>query len=297
LPPLFWWVKIKGVFVNYPLTTQKIQIVVFNMIKKIFSVIFALALCVCSVSPATVFADDATAEKVEKIISGDQDYLVLAVLGAKESNRSFDVTVYDIIGSTGDEEEGAEADIEKVFPNSINVYGIDSYMYIDSDDYSRNPIKGDNVLISIERVNEDNYNVKNGIFLVDSIAREQFRFEIPEVMSGTPEKNELSALWVYVYTNGEIDDITIKKDCIVYSRGEKKEEIDILDTRGIKLVDEFGDPISSEDGAYSELQNGGSASKEVGQSKWKLVSVILVIGLIMGVFFVKFIKKFDKRFE
>ena len=264
------------------------------MLKKLLSAFFSIVLCLGVIIPRSASADVNTAKKIESIIDGQQDFLVMASLGNKDA-RYFDVEVVEVIGNFDELSDDQKASMEKRFENSINVSGIDSYMYFSDDD--DNPRTGDNVLISINHTGGDNYAVKNGVFRVDSAGREQFKFEVPERIKGTAEQNELTALYVYVYTNGHIDDISIKEDGVSYKEDGKEEFSAKADNVGIKLLDEFGDPTHGNNNNYPELTSPGTGETESVQSKWKLVLIIVVGGMVLGVFFVKVVKNFDKRFN
>ena len=273
---------------------RSLQVRLCFIMKKILSVVFVLMLCVGLIIPQLVFADNLTNQKIESIINGNQDFLVLASLGNKDSNY-FDVQVVDVIGDFSEYTEEEQTALESRFSKSITVSGIESYVYFGEND--DNPRTGDNVLISLSYISGDSYSVKNGVFRVDSAGREQFRFEVPERLNGSVEQNELTALYVYVYTNGHISDITVKNDGVSYKEDGKDKFSAMSDNVGIKFLDEFGDPANVENDAYPELQNGANGAGNKQQSKWKLVVVIVVLGLITGAFFVKLVQKFDKRFE
>lgn len=264
------------------------------MIKKLLSVVFVLILCVALIIPQLVFADNISNQKIQSIISGSQDFLVLASLGNKDSNY-FDVQVIDVIGDFSEYTEEEKTALQNRFSKSITVSGIESYVYFTENDDS--PRTGDNVLISLSYLSGDSYSVKNGVFRVDSAGREQFRFEVPERLNGSVEQNELSALYVYVYTNGHISDITVKGDGVSYKEDGKDKFAAMSDNVGIKFLDEFGDPANVESEAYPELQAGNNGNGNKQQSKWKIVVIIVVLGLVTGTFFVKLTQKFDKRFE
>lgn len=266
-----------------------------------------MVICVCSLIPTCVFADKVTNKKINNIIKGNQDFLILATLGEKRDN-CFDVKVYDVIGNPEFTDEERKEYVLEEFPNSINVYGIDSYMYISEytgeNGNHRNPRKGDNVLISVDIAGDDGYDVKYGVFLVDSTDITEFSFEVPQGgIKNKSEQNELCALWVYAHTKGSISDITISaegENIYKKSKSGKEEELEFSYEDVFVYYDEFGESVITDNSTYSELQTSKTKSENANapqKSKWKLVVVILGVGMILGVFFVKFTKKFDKRFE
>ena len=263
------------------------------MLKKISALVVLVALFTALIVPTGVYADDNSKRKVENIISGKQDYLVFASLGSKDASF-FDVQVMNVVGADSEMSDEDKYALERRFKESISVSGIDSYMYFgDNDD---KPRTGDNILLSIDHMGGDDYAVRNGVFRVDSVSYDQFRFEVPEALSGTDEMYELGALYTYVYTNGEIKNISIKKDGVYYKGIEDKDYTKQSEGIGVSFLDEFGDPTQDTESRYPELRHPAHDERNT-DSKWELVMAILVLGLVSGAVFVKILKKFDKRYD
>ncbi len=264
------------------------------MIKKFLAIfmtgVFTL---LCSLS-GTVFADNNSQRKIEDIIAGRQDYLVFASLGNKDTSF-FDVQVMGVIGNDDNLTDQEKEDLEKRFEKSINISGIDSYMYFGENDDK--PRTGDNVLVSMNHTGQDNYIVKNGVFKVDSVSIEQFRFEVPETLDDTAEAKELGALYTYVYTDGDITDIVIKDDGVYYRNSDSEKYKKQAANAGISLLDEFGDPTDDETIKYPELQEDDQSKDGSADSKWHIVFVILVVGMALGAMFIKILKNIDKRYD
>ena len=264
-----------------------------NMIKKIAAFVAFIAMLMACIAPTGVYADDNSKKKIENIISGKQDYLVFASLGSKDASF-FDVQVMNVVGADAEMSDEDKDALERRFKESISVSGIDSYMYFDGGDDK--PRTGDNILLSIDHMGANDYVVKNGVFRVDSVSYDQFKFEVPEALSGTDEMYELGALYTYVYTNGEIKTISIRNDGVYYKDTEDKDYTKQSEGIGVSFLDEFGDPTGGGEAKYPELQHPAHDDKRA-DSKWELVLVILVLGLVSGAVFVKILKKFDKRYD
>lgn len=263
------------------------------MFKKISALVVLIAVFSACFVPTGVYADNSSKTKIENIISGKQDYLVFASLGSKDASF-FDVQVMNIVGADSEMSDEDKEALERRFKESISVSGIDSYMYFgDNDD---KPRTGDNILLSIDHIGGDDYAVRNGVFRVDSVSYDQFRFEVPEALSDTDEMYELGALYTYVYTNGEIKTISIRKDGVYYKGIEDKDYTKQSEGIGVSFLDEFGDPTQGSESKYPELQHPSHDNRSA-DSKWGLVMVILIFGLVSGAVFVRILKKFDKRYD
>lgn len=263
------------------------------MLKKFAAFAALVAVLMSFIVPTGVYADESTKRKIENIISGRQDYLVFASLGSKDSSF-FDVQVMNIVGADSEMSDEDKDSLEKKFKESISVSGIDTYMYFGDD--NDKPRTGDNILLSIDYMGGNDYAVRNGVFRVDSVSYDQFRFEVPEAINGTEEMYELGALYTYVYTNGEIKTISIKDDGVYYKGADDKDFTRQSEGIGVRFLDEFGDPTGGSMEKYPELQDPVQ-NKKSSDSKWELVLAILILGLVSGAVFVKILKKFDKRYD
>jgi len=267
------------------------------MLKKSISLIIICLFVLALILPVGVLADEVSRAKVEDIISGNQDYLVLANI-IEKGTSAYEVQVFEEItakdeeGNTSSKDtvntQGEKTNSDKNHDNRIFVEGFDKYMYYDNFDYR--PQKGDNVLLSL-KFNGNSYTIKNGAYRVDSTSHEQFSFLLPESFNGSQEALELSALYIYINSNGEIKDLSIKEDAI-YGKdangNEKKMEI----TSGLKFLDEFGDTSEKQ----SAVEIYGQTQQTKTQSKWHLVVIILLSGAVSGIVFVRLIKKYEKRY-
>lgn len=258
------------------------------MLKKLFSL---LTICFLVLSvPNPAFADDLSRTMVEQIIAGGQDYLVFASIVEKGSS-AYEVQVIEEIGAKSTEaDDKASSDADSDKDTKIFVEGFEKYMYYDNNDYR--PQKGDNVLLSL-KFNGNSYTIQNGAFRVDSTSHEQFKFMMPDKFKSSEEALELSALYIYIYSNGETKDLTIK-DGAIYGKDANgaQQKIEINDD-GIEFLDEFGD--TSEKPSAVELY-GQTPQKET-HSKWPLALIIIVVGAFAGPLFVNIIKKFEKRYD
>ncbi|MBO5744097.1 MAG: hypothetical protein J6R68_07425 [Clostridia bacterium] len=252
--------------------------------KKIISFISALFIVFAFLSFSVAFADNTSKQKVEDIIAGKQDFLVLANI-IEKGTSSYEVQVIEEINIKGKDEEKKSIEGDR-----INVLGFKNYMYYDSFDYR--PQKGDNVLLSLES-RGNMYGVKNGAYLVDSASHEQLKFKVPDVYNGTQEALEINALYIYVHSNGEINNLTVKKNGI-YGKDANGEDMKIEAQGGIVFIDEYGDQTENPT-APVERYDGNSSYAN--QSKWHIVLLILVFGSLIGLGVVKMVRKFEKRYE
>lgn len=258
------------------------------MPKKLFSFVIICFIVILSAFPTISFADDTTREMVEEIIKGNQDYLVLANI-IEKGTVAYEVEVYEEIKLPSDESSNTKNKSSEILDKRINVEGFKNYMYYDDFDYR--PQKGDNVLLSLD-FNGNSYRIKNGAYRVDSTSHEQFSFMIPESFKGSEEALELNALYIYVNSNGEIKNLTIKENA-VYGKDENGEDKKLEIALGLKFIDEFGD--TSEKPAPVDIYNNPNANTN--ESKWRIAAAIIIIGAVLGVFVVKLNKKFEKRYD
>lgn len=258
------------------------------MLKRIF-----LTFLICVIVSATffcgsVFADNTTKQMAEEIIAGKQDYLVLANI-IEKGTSAYEVQVFEHIGFADGEEATKKGD-EELVGSRINVSGFSNYVYYDDFDYR--PQKGDNVLLSLE-FNGNSYSIKNGAYLVDSTSHEQFRFKVPDVYNGTQEALEINALYIYVHSNGEINNLTIKDDGI-YGKDADGKEKKVELTSGITFIDEYGDTTEN---PTAPVDRYDETSVNKTQSKWQLALLIIIIGAIAGFGVIILEKKFEKRYD
>ncbi len=258
------------------------------MLKKIFSLIIICFIIAVSVIPSAVFADDTTREMVEEIIEGNQDYLVLANI-IEKGTMAYEVEIFEEIKSPSAEDTDTSDKSSQILDKHINVEGFKNYVYYDDFDYR--PQKGDNVLLSLD-FNGNSYRIKNGAYRVDSTSHEQFSFMVPESFKGTVEALELNALYIFVNSNGEIKNLTIKENA-VYGKDENGEDKKLEISGGLKFIDEFGD--TSEKPAPVDIYN--NPNQDNNEGKWRVAALIIIIGAVLGVFVVRLNKKFEKRYD
>ena len=256
--------------------------------KKIISFISVFFIAFASLSFGIAYADNITKQKVEAIISGKQDSLVLVNI-IEKGTSAYEVQVFEEIKAK-DESENAKNE-NSLVGKRINVIGFKNYMYYDNFDYR--PQKGDNVLISLEERGGNSYAVKNGAYLVDSASHEQLKFKVPDVFNGTQEALEINALYIYVHSNGEINNLTVKKDGI-YGKDANGEAMKVEAQSGVVYIDEYGDQTENPS-APVERYDGNFA--DVSESKWELALLIILLGAVSGLGVVKLTRKLEKRYD
>lgn len=258
------------------------------MLKKFLIISLACFVAFANLFALTISADDITKQKVEQIIAGNQDYLVLANI-IEKGTSAYEVEVFEEIG-VANNEEGSKKEDGGIVNLRINVSGFKTYMYYENIDYR--PQKGDNVLLSLE-FNGNSYSIKNGAYLVDSTSHEQFRFKVPDIYNGTGEALELNALYIYVHSNGEINNLTIKNDGI-YGKDANGKEKKIAMSSGITFIDEYGDTTENPTAPVERYDENTGVKTE---SKWRIVLAIIIIGSVAGFGVIKLNKKFQKRYD
>ena len=259
-----------------------------DFMRKIITTIILCVAFLSAIAPTCVMADESTRQMVEEVISGNQDYLVFASI-IEKGTSAYEVQVYEEIGakqsSTASDGESASK-----LDQRINVVGFDNYMYYEN--YDQRPKKGDNVLLSLQ-FNGNSYSIKNGAYKVDFTSREQFSFLVPEALNGSEEALELSALYVYVKSNAEVKELSIK-DGAIYGKdangAEEKKEIQ----GGLIFLDEYGDTTEKPPAVemYTNTERNNESS-----NKWKFAAFIIVAGAIAGVFVVKLFSKYEKKVD
>ncbi len=256
--------------------------------KKIISFISALFIVFVSMSFKIAFADTTSKQKVENVIAGKQDRLVLVNI-IEKGTSAYEVQVFEEIKAKDENEDSKNED--SLVGKRINVVGFKNYMYYDNFDYR--PQKGDNVLISLDERGGNSYAVKNGAYLVDSTSHEQLKFKVPDVFNGTQEALEINALYIYVHSNGEINNLTVKKDGI-YGKDANGEAMKVEAQSGIVYIDEYGDQTEN---PSAPLERYDDNSFNNSDSKWEIVLLIILIGAISGFGVVKLVRKFEKRYD
>ena len=256
--------------------------------KKIISFISALFIVFASMSFKIAFADTTSKQKVEDIIAGKQDFLVLANI-IEKGTSAYEVQVFEEIG-INDENEDAKKETS-LLGKRINVVGFKNYMYYDNFDYR--PQNGDNVLVSLEERSGNSYAVKNGAYLVDSTSHEQLKFKVPDVFNGTQEALEINALYIYVHSNGEINNLTIKKDGI-YGKDANGEAMKVEALSGVVYIDEYGDQTENPSAPVERYDDNSFNNSD---RKWELVLLIILLGAVSGLGVVKLVRKLEKRYD
>lgn len=256
--------------------------------KKIISFISVFFMAFASLSFGIAYADNTTKQKVEDVIAGKQDHLVLVNI-IEKGTSAYEVQVFEEI-SSNDENEDEKKENSLAYKR-INVVGFKNYMYYDNFDYR--PQKGDNVLISLEERGSNSYAVKNGAYLVDSTSHEQLKFKVPDVFNGTQEALEINALYIYVHSNGEINNLTVKKDGI-YGKDTNGEAMKVEALSGIVYIDEYGDQTENPEAPVERYDDN---SIDVSNSKWELVLLIILLSAVAGLGIVKLVRKLEKRYD
>lgn len=258
------------------------------MKKRIMSVFFSILVFVMGISGSVSFADNATKQKVEDIIAGKQDRLVLVNI-IEKGTSAYEVQVFEEIGINDENEDDKKE--TSLLGKRINVIGFKNYMYYDNFDYR--PQKGDNVLVSLEERSGNSYAVKNGAYLVDSTSHEQLKFKVPDVFNGTQEALEINALYIYVHSNGEINNLTIKKDGI-YGKDANGEAMKVEALSGVVYIDEYGDQTENPSAPVERYDDNSFNNPG---SKWELVLLIILLGAVSGLGVVKLVRKLEKRYD
>lgn len=254
------------------------------MQKRIISFLLLSLVFIIALFPVAINADNSTKQKIENIIDGKQDYLVLVNI-IEKGTSDYEVQVFEEIGSKDDEENK----LPSIKDERIYVSGFSGYMYYDNTDYR--PQKGDNVLLSLD-YRSGRYSVKNGAYLVDSTSYEQLKFKMPDVFNGTQEALEINALYIFVNSNGAINSLTIKNDGI-YGKDANGEAKKVEAVNGIVYIDEYGDHTENPTAPVERYNENSLGVK----SKWKLVFFIIILGAVSGLGVVKLVRKLEKRYE
>ena len=263
--------------------------------KKSIRLLFLTLAFSLAFSSISTYADDESRKAVTDIIAGKQDKLVFAsIVNVQDSVVTVDVT--EEIGSIADvdkeNDDGTEEEstIPSIEGEEIDVVGLDSYMYYDG--YDHHPKKGDNVLLSLT-FNGNVYSVKNGAFRVSSASYDSFKFEVPIDVSDTDGAIELTALYKFVSSDGRNADYTIKNSS-VYTHNTDGELVSISEQSGINYIDAHGKTVEHNNGTDT---SDGKKSIVNDSYKWIISMLLILVGLISGVFVSKLIINIEKRSE
>lgn len=229
-------------------------------------------------------ADSDSAAKVAKMISGAQDYVIMANI-ADKGDSAYTVEVIEQIGVT-DKNDGVEQKKE-LTGSIIEVENLNSYMFYG--DYEYTPCKGDNVLLSLS-FSGNSYVVENGAFRVDYASHNAFNFIVPDSVDGTVDAMELTALYLYVRSNGQNSDYIVRGG-VVYTHGDNGVERTIKDQSGIKFIDEKGETTKNSPGGDADLSDNNTVS--VG-GKWIYTFIIVVGGALAGCVIIRIYIKLER---
>ncbi len=259
------------------------------MLKKIVNIAIAVMMCIVAVAGG-VEAESQNHDKIQSIISGQQDLLVLATINEKGTS-AYEIEVVREIGAIEPEEQqngenSEDSTAENVYQKDIFVEGLTAYMYYDNYDYQ--PKKGDNVLLSLT-FNGNVYSVKNGAFKVDYADIDNFNFVIPDGV-GSDVTAELSALYLYVESDGKRGDIFVE-DNKVYAYNADGRQEEIIGQFGLKFIDEFGDTTQNTVTTLPGNNNSGGFDSSV---RVKAL-IIIVAGILIGGVVGYVVSGFEKR--
>ena len=236
-----------------------------------------------SIAPC-VSADSESAAKVAKMISGAQDYVIMANITDK-GDSAYTVEVIEQIGFI--DKNDSDEQKKDLTGSVIEVENLNSYMFYG--DYEYTPCKGDNVLLSLS-FNGNSYTVENGAYRVDYASLNTFNFIVPDSVDGTVDAMELTALYLYVRSNGQNSDYIVRGG-IVYTHGDNGVERTIKDQSGIKFIDEKGETTKNSPGGDADLSDDSQVSVS---GKWIYTFVIVIAGALAGCVFVRIYIKLER---
>ena len=264
--------------------------------KKRFLSVWLFALCaVLIMSSVTGFAESVNLSKVESIIAGKQDKLVFGTI-VSVSGQVCSVSVVDDVGETkttagADSAEDSEPEKESLVGKDIDVVGFESYMYYEGFDHR--PKLGDNVLLSLN-FNGNFYLVKNGAFVVSEASYHSFSFIVPDTIVNTSSEAELTALYMFVSSNGLNADYEVENSEVYTHNIANGEKTLVPVPTGISFVNEKGETTK-------EAENSNMPGFDVGQSydslMWVRSLIIIVLGAVVGIFIVKLLLNIENRSE
>jgi len=116
---------------------------------------------------------------------------------------------------------------------------------------------------------------------------------VPDVFNGTQEALEINALYIYVHSNGDINNLTVKKDGI-YGKDANGEAMKVEALSGVVYIDEYGDQTENPSAPVERYDDN---SYSLSSSKWELVLFIILLGAVSGFGVVKLARKLEKRYE
>ena len=255
-----------------------------NLMLKSLKFVVGLIMCMCLLLPGAVNANDLSVERVRNIIAGKQDYLVFAVVDDFDDAGGCTVSIQDEIG--------VENEDDSKIGQQIDVVGLSSYMFYDS--YTLPPRIGDNVLLSLNIGETGNdYRLAWGAFRVNSADVDTFNFVVPDEVAHTEDAMALTALYLYVGSNGTNANYRIDGYTVVTTDSvDASKEIVISEQMGISFVDQSGEIIA--DNISGQSGNNVFDINIDSSKKWRYAFVIIAAGMILGILAVKITTKIER---
>lgn len=232
------------------------------------------------------YADSESSAKVAKMISGGQDCVIMANISEK-GESAYTVEVIEQIGIVNGNDSGDNSKTS-IEGSVIEVENLNSYMFYG--DYEYTPCKGDNVLLSLS-FNGNSYAVENGAYRVDYASHNMFNFIVPDSVDGTVDAIELTALYLYVRSNGQNSDYIVRGG-VVYTHSDNGIERVIKEQRGIKFIDKKGETTKNSPGGEADLVDEPINSSN--GNKWIYTLVIIAVGALLGCVFVRVYTKLER---
>ncbi len=229
------------------------------MKKIIFFLIICMSVCIC-----------ASADGVEQILSGKQDFVILGSIKDIE-NDIIVVTVDYVLDSPESSLIGTDINVDKF-----------SYSYC-SDHVPQsfnNPIVSDNVVLSVDH-SGDIYKIKNGAYKVDSNEYANCKIIMHEDSKDKDCVKGLLEVTCYIRSNAKVKEFEFDDDGRIYAVYPQTTE------QCIYFVDDSGSAIIDIDvpDTLPTIPHSASSDKDASKNdlRWIYSIVILVIGSLIGV--------------
>lgn len=211
------------------------------------------------------------------IIAGKQDILLFATVEGFDNGKIV-LDPYGIMTPDG---------WEKYNSGYITV---DSFLYFTGPNSPTKPLKGENVIISLNK-SDSGYKMANGAYRVQDLDYKLLRVYVSENVDNQEWIAQIIALVKYLHSNGTVKDFSYKDGILTSTINGNTEQLYPTDAifnyiRFINSKGEFVDSIVTKDIIKGgNLDENAYVVNKAADIRWMFALGIIFIGIIVGGFF------------